>query len=115
MAKLTLAQLGEMLRNKRGGRGVREVAHEVGVSPATLSRVERGNIPDLGTFGKICKWLKLDPAEVLGLDKSRVSAQGIQEAPLVATAYFRTGQTVKPELAKALAEMILAAQRMMSR
>lgn len=111
MAKITLARLGEMLRNKRGQRGIREVAQEIEISPATLSRVERGNIPDLATFGKICKWLELDPAEVLGLEKSRAS----QEAPLVATAHFRTGQTVNPELAKALAEMILAAQRMMTR
>jgi transcriptional regulator with XRE-family HTH domain len=111
MAKLTLAQLGEMLRSKRGERGVREVAHEIGVSPATLSRVERGNIPDLGTFAKICKWLELDPAEVLGLEKGRSA----QEAPLIATAHFRAGQTANPELANALAEMILAAQRMMAR
>ena len=115
MAKITLARLGEMLRNQRGERGIREAAGEIGVSPATLSRVERGNIPDLATFGKICRWLKLDPGQVLGIEDIRASSQVLQEAPLVTTAHFRTGQTVKPELAKALAEMILAAQRMMAR
>ena len=114
MAKIALAQLGEMLRKQRGQRGIREVAREIDVSPATLSRVERGNVPDLATFGKICKWLKLDPAQILGLEDIRASGRGIQEAPLVATAHFRAGQAVKPELANALAQMILAAQRMMA-
>jgi len=41
---------------------------EIGIGPATLMRVESGRIPDVETFGKICKWLKKDPAEFLGLD-----------------------------------------------
>ena len=54
-------------RSARGDRGIRMVADEIGVSAATLSRVERGLMPDLETFGKICRWLKVDPAEVLGV------------------------------------------------
>jgi len=114
MTRIALARLGEMLRKQRGQRGIREVAREIDVSPATLSRVERGNVPDLSTFGKICKWLKLDPAQILGLEDIRPSGREGQEAPLIATAHFRAGQAVKPELASALAQMILAAQRMMA-
>lgn len=112
MAKVTLAQVGDRLRNERGQRGLREVAREIEVSPATLSRVERGYLPDLGTFAKICRWLKLDPADVLGVERSPSSKS--QVAPLVVTAHFRAGQTTSPELAKALAELILAAERMMA-
>src|SRR5438552_13334027 len=47
-----------MLKTKRGGRGLRVVADEIsGVSASTLSRIEQGNIPDLETFMRICKWL----------------------------------------------------------
>ena len=33
---------------------------EIGISKATLSRIENGNMPDLLTFFKIVKWLKTD-------------------------------------------------------
>lgn len=112
MARLTVQQLGERLRRERGERGIREVATEIGVSPATLSRVERGNVPDLDTFGKLCRWLRVDPGEVLGVDIPR------DESPsdgVTATAHFRADQITSPELAKALAELILAAQRMLAK
>jgi len=33
---------------------------EIGISKATLSRIENGSMPDLLTFFKIVKWLKTD-------------------------------------------------------
>lgn len=113
MAKISLHQLGEKLRRERGERGVREVAKEIGVSAATLSRVERGKLPDLKTFGKICEWLEFDPAQVLGLKgqaRNIVADEGV-----TATAHLRADQTTSPELARALAEMILAADRMLKK
>lgn len=104
MVKLTVQSLGRKLLEKRGGRGIREVAREVGISPATLSRVERGGFPDLETFGKICKWLAVDPGEVLG-----VKTKGPSIAQVAV--HFRKDQTLAPETAEALAKMILAAQR----
>ena len=112
MARMTLQQMGERLRRERGSRGIREVATEIGISPATLSRVERGNVPDLDTFGKLCGWLRVDPAEVLGLDSVR-EGDDAPDVGITATAHFRADQTTSPELATALAEMILAAQRML--
>jgi len=55
MPRLTLQALGRKLLDKRGNRGIRDVAQEIGISPATLSRVERGYLSDLETFGKICR------------------------------------------------------------
>lgn len=104
MSKLTLQTLGRMVVERRGTKGVREVAREIGVSPATLSRFERGYLPDLDTFGKICKWLRIDPGEVLGV-KPPITA--IPKAAV----HFRKDQALEPETAKALANMILAAQR----
>jgi len=62
----SLARIGPLLREKRGHRGLREVAAEIGVSPATLSRVENGQLPDLQTFSKMCRWLDTDPGAFLG-------------------------------------------------
>lgn len=111
MVRISVQQLGQRLRRQRGNRGVREVAGEVGISAATLSRVERGNVPDLETFAKICKWLEIDPAEILGLDVHRAD---LQRQRLDATVHFRMEQATSPELAEALADMIIRAQEMLA-
>jgi len=57
---LNTVLLAGMLKSKRADKGLRAVAEEIGgVSYATLSRVEQGKIPDVDTFIKICKWLKV--------------------------------------------------------
>ena len=57
---LDTAKLSEVLRSKRGNKGLRAVAAEIGnVSAPTLSRIEQGKIPDVETFIKICNWLEV--------------------------------------------------------
>jgi transcriptional regulator with XRE-family HTH domain len=54
------AHLGGRVRAHRRGRGlgVREAAEEAGVSPATLSRVERGDyLPGRDNLLKLAAWL----------------------------------------------------------
>lgn len=80
------------------------MAKQIGVSAATLSRVERGLMPDLDTFSRICRWLKVDPAEILGVKEVVVKRPA-------AAVHFRKDQALRPVTAQALAEMILAAQR----
>lgn len=104
MSKLTLQALGRKLEEKRGNRGIREVANDIGISHSTLSRVERGYLPDLETFSKICKWLNVDPGEVLGVKTT------VTTTPKIAV-HFRKDQTLSLGTAQALAQMILAAQR----
>jgi transcriptional regulator with XRE-family HTH domain len=104
MPKLTLQALGRKLLEKRGNRGIREIAQEIGISSATLSRVERGYLPDIETFGKICQWLQVDPGEILGM-KAAVAVMP------QASIHFRKKPVLKPETAQALGQMILAAQR----
>jgi transcriptional regulator with XRE-family HTH domain len=104
MANLTLQTLGKKLADKRGTRGVRETAKEIGISHGTLSRLERGYLPDLDTFGKVCKWLNIDPGEVLGMQ----SAAGFS---LKVALHCRKTQALAPETAHALAQMIIAAHR----
>lgn len=105
MSTLTLQTLGTRVLEKRGSRGVRETAREIEISHSTLSRVERGYLPDLETFSKICKWLEINPADVLGLPNF---ASNTNQRVSV---HFRKEQAVAPETAEALAQMILAAQK----
>lgn len=107
MSRLTLEGIGHLLKERRGDRGVREVSKEMGISPATLSRIERGRVPDLDTFSKLCKWLVIDPGEVLGRPPSD---QGKNATPAPAV-HFKADRAVTPKAAQALAELILAAQQ----
>lgn len=109
MTKVTLHQLGRLLREERGGRTVRDVANEVGISASTLSRVERGYLPDLENFPKICRWLNLDPGEVLGMGGTSYSADSEQT---ISGVHFRAERNITPELGQALAELIINAQSM---
>ena len=101
---LPIEELGRLIVAKRGGRGVRSAAIDVGVSSATLSRVENGHMPDLETFAKICRWLDRDPREFLGLPEP-------DELAPQAVVHFRKKKTVAVETAVALGELIMAAQR----
>ena len=105
MDSIRIDRLASMIVDKRAGMGIRGAAREVGVSPATLSRVENGKIPDLETFSKICRWLGEDPAFFLGIKQT--SAIAIPSARV----HFKKGSAIKKDSAKALGELIIAAQR----
>ena len=103
----SLKSLGRLVAEKRGKVGIRATAREIGLSPATLSRVENGQMPDLANFTKICRWLEVDPARVLGFEPDTL------ERP-VAAVHFRGQSTVSLPTAGALQELIINAQQMLS-
>jgi transcriptional regulator with XRE-family HTH domain len=103
---LSIGDFGRLIASKRGSRGVRAAALDADVSPATFSRVENGHMPDLETFAKLCKWLGRDPREFLGMAKTDVGSEKQK-----AVVHFKKKKTVRIETAKALGELILAAQR----
>ncbi|MFA6518103.1 MAG: helix-turn-helix transcriptional regulator [Candidatus Shapirobacteria bacterium] len=110
--KISLENLGLVLKDKRGGRGIREVAKEIHISPATLSRIELGKQPDLDTFTKIYIWLKVDPGDILG--SARLAGvntvQQVSNDPRVLVQY-KAKQTIDPETAKKLTELIIQVQQ----
>jgi transcriptional regulator with XRE-family HTH domain len=99
-----LENLGRRVTEKRGAQGIRAAAKEIGLSHATLSRVERGFLPDLENYKKICKWLGVD---LEASPKPKKNSQGSG----VAQVHFRKKPTTSPDTAHALAELILAAQK----
>ncbi len=111
MARLTLQRLGILLKERRGPAGLRETGRQIGISSATLSRLERGYLPDIGTFSKVCRWLRVDPSEVLGVPpRTSSKPQAASSTTTTAvSAHLRANRTPTPALAQALAELILAA------
>jgi|SRR6267142_456606 len=112
MPQKPLESLGALLRERRGSKKLREVAAEIGIGAATLLRVESGRIPDVATFGKICKWLELDPGVFLGIELKTAQKRKVSSSPsgtLEVSAHLRADRTARPETIKALAQMILVA------
>jgi transcriptional regulator with XRE-family HTH domain len=109
-----LSSLGALVRKKRGERKLRETARDIGIGPATLMRVENGRIPDIETFGKLCKWLGVDPGTFLGFapeQSTRSSQAALPDTPVSLSAHFRADKTPEPDTVSALAKMILLAVR----
>jgi transcriptional regulator with XRE-family HTH domain len=101
---MTPKALGQMIQRKRGSMGVRAAASEIGISFATISRIENGRVPDLETLKKICRWLRIDPASYLGSKKDQTKA-----SPLSVQVVFKKDRAVSPRTSRALAKLIEAA------
>ena len=102
-----MAAFGMEVARRRGRRGLRETAAEIGVSPSTLSRIERGMAPDLQSLTKVCAGLRLDPDPYL-VDDRRMRRP-------VASVHFAGHDAMRRDTASALADLILSAQRMIER
>jgi transcriptional regulator with XRE-family HTH domain len=109
MPRKTLTSLGPMVRKKRASRKLREVAREIGIGPATLMRIEAGRVPDVETFGKVCKWLDEDPGSFLGFeqarDEHRLTGPKAKDTVMV-SAHLKADSTPQPATIQALAKMI---------
>jgi transcriptional regulator with XRE-family HTH domain len=103
MMDLKIDELGQRVIDRRGPAGVRAAAKEIGISAATLSRIENGHVPDLETFARICAWLGEDPSKFLGLPRTKT-------ATMQASVHLRKKRTTSVKTATALGHMILAAQ-----
>jgi len=84
--------LASLVLQTRGSMGIRAAAKEIGISPTTLSRIERGHIPDIKTLDKVCAWIGEDPAKFTAIG-------GVQIA-------FKKKAAVSKETSKSLANAI---------
>ncbi len=110
MPKLTLANLGKLVRDRRGGKRLREAAETIGISAPTLMRIENGRVPDVETFGKVCHWLEMQPGEFLGFEPQATGATASNASatpPVRVSPHFKVERLPLPETADALARMLL--------
>lgn len=101
-ADLNIGELAALLKAKRGRRGLRVVAEEIGgVSASTLSRIEQGKVPDLDTFVRLCRWLDVSPERFIPS-----TADQTMSTPEIVMAHLRADQVLDPKTIEALATMI---------
>ena len=84
--------LATLVLRRRGSMGIRAAANEIGISPTTLSKIERGHIPDRKTLDTVCKWLEEEPAKFTGIGELQIA--------------FKSQTAVAPETSKSLASLI---------
>jgi len=104
MTKITPETLGQLVLRKRGSMGVRAAAGEIGISSATLSRVERGHVADVATLNKVFHWLALDPRDYFGAPEPSTDTLAVQVV-------FKNEKTLAPQSAQSLAKLIMAAHK----
>src|SRR5437764_11745927 len=99
--------LAALIKTKRGNRGLREIAQEIGdVSPSTLARIENGKVPDMDTFLRICDWLHVSSEELIKEpQETEISTMDRVEG------YLRADRELAPEMADALAKLMKAAYK----
>lgn len=99
-----------LVKAKRAQRGLRQIAEEIGgVSASTLSRIEQGNVPDLDTFMRICRWLGVSADDFLA--DTSADFEAAPEPEEVIEAHLRADRTLPPEAIDALSQMIRFAYR----
>lgn len=96
--------LSSMIKSKRGKKGLRDTAEEIGnISAATLSRIEQGNLPDVETFIRICKWLNVSTDEFISGKKT--ISEGLSEKEFLIY-QLRSSQELDPDSINAMIVMI---------
>ena len=102
-ATITLDQLGAELRRIRDERkrSLRQVEEEIGVSAATLSRVERGSIPELTITNKIAAWLGVNVAAAGEATHSIKTDEDLKKTIAV---HLRANKDLSEEVARAIVE-----------
>lgn len=103
-----LDRLAALVKSKRGDRGLRDVAKEIGeISPSTLSRVENGKMTDMGTFLSLCDWLEIAPEELIKNAKNEQPPE--ISTPEAIALHLCADSKLNPTEAKLLEKMFKAA------
>lgn len=99
--------LATMIKKKRGDKGLRAVAEEIGdISAPTLSRIEQGKVPDVDTFLKICRWLDMAP-EKFAVDSIASSGRGASHSTRdIVIANLRADKELSKETISVLVDVI---------
>lgn len=94
---MNINELAPLVLIRRGNMGVRVAAKEIGISPTTLTRIEKGHVPDVGTLNKLSEWLGEEPSKFTGIGNLQIA--------------FKNRKAVPQATAVALADLITQAAK----
>src|SRR5258706_15170917 len=103
-SQLDMELFAAYLKARRGDMGLREAVQQIGdISPATLSRIENGRIPDMDVFLRLCDWIGL-PAETFVKRETDVTTE--PKTIEVIEAHLRADRNLDHAAAEAIANMV---------
>lgn len=89
------------------GFSLREAARRSGVSASTLSRLLRGESPDMETFAILCGWMRLPPGVFFEVPDLPALVQGV--TPLAQAIYaLRSDELLAGEVRERLVDLLKA-------
>lgn len=96
-----ISNLGAILKTRRREKrlSLRDLADQTGVSLNTLSRVERGHVPDLKNFQRIIDWLEV-PAETF------LETSDERSTPRAIARHLLADRHLSPEAATQIAALV---------
>lgn len=109
-----LVRLGALIFQKRqnDGIGLRTASQQSGLSPSTLSRLERGvgAPPDAEMMRKLSEWLNISVGELL-FSEEEEKQEGFEKpeelsTPELIAVHLRADKKLSKETANALAELV---------
>ena len=117
---INVKELGEYVRRRREEKKVslRSVAVATGVSASTLSRIENGiGTPDAGTLSRLATGLGMPLDRLMSGSLLSESDDGVkpviyyptESVPSIVEGHLRADPNLKPDMAKALAELFRVA------
>lgn len=98
-------RLAALIKAKRQETGMtlQQLAKEIKISPATLSRLEtKGTQPDTLALAKLSAWLNVPIAELIQI---KTPTEERQETPDAVRAHLRADRNLSPDAAKNLANI----------
>ena len=112
-------------RRRESNISLREAARQSGMSPSTLSRLERGatpSLPDTENLDRLARWLGMPVNELITPDseeqpKGRKSSKKLSQKPPemnmpeFVEVHLRADKNLSPETASALAELFRLAYK----
>ena len=101
-SEIDVHRLAAAIQAKRGAAGMRAASKEIGISAPTLSRIEQRRLPDLESFLRICRWLKMPPESFATVKKTLDKPDHLQEIEI----HLRSDRTLPKETAEALSRMV---------
>ena len=106
-SEIDISRFAADITTKRGIMGLRAVAKDIGISAPTLSRIEKGNVPDLDTFMRTCRWLGKSPQHYTSMPKGNEP----ETTPKIIEAQLRADKTLPKETIDAISRMVELAYR----
>jgi transcriptional regulator with XRE-family HTH domain len=100
---VTIDQLGAELRRKRSKEelSLRDAEAETGISAATLSRIERGSVPDTLIIERLAKWLEINVTTAGQMSPSVKTDEDLRRTIAV---HLRANKKLPPSVAQAIVE-----------